>query len=115
MEKHNENTKQLMTLIEKNPTFKVFPMVETDVVLDDIYTHWGGHFGSPSVEEILLTEERYYIRSEDEQELIEKVLDEDEDIEFMNDAYADEYAKQKVSNYDWQKVIVVYITTPIHQ
>lgn len=116
IEKKIENTERLLQLIKENPGLRVFPMVETEVVADDQYTWWGGHFGSSAIEEVYLGNERYYIRSQDEEELVEDVLNGDtlfKTLYIPLPGVTEEVrAKEIVNKYPWEKVIVVYINTP---
>lgn len=115
-EKKIEKTEQLLQLIKENPGLRVFPMVDTEVVADDQYTWWGGSFGSSAIEEIYMDDERYYIRSQDEDELVEDVLNGDNLFKTLYiplpGVTEEVRAKEIVNKYPWEKVIAVYITTP---
>lgn len=109
MENHNEQTKQLLALIEENPTLRVFPMVHYEVVAGDDYGYWGGKFERSSVEEIYIDEERIWIRSEDECEMIERFNDLSDYGLLRTDEEAEEWAKEQINNCEWEKVIVLRI------
>lgn len=116
IEKKIEKTEQLLQLIKENPGLRVFPMVDTEIVADDQYTWWAGSFGSSAIEEIYMDDERYYIRSEHEDELVDDVFN---GTELFENVYiplpgvTDEMrAREIVSRYPWEKVIAVYINTP---
>lgn len=110
IEKQREKVMNLLTLIEQNPDLRIVPMVETEVVADDGWAWWIASWGSASVEEIYNDDERVYIRSEDEDELVERLADTIEFTEDLHDEEALKRAEDEVKNYDWEKVIAVKIT-----
>lgn len=107
-----EHTEQLFTLIKENPTLRIVPMVLSEIVASDDHGWWMGSFGKSSIEEIYLADERIYIRSEDEDELIENEIEDlDAQIDLPDDV-AREKAKEFVDRYEWEKVIAVKIGLP---
>lgn len=111
MEKHEQYTKQLLELIEQNPGLRVFPLVHWEVCAGDEHSYWSGTFGKSEVDEIYMDTERIWIRSEDEESMIDDVFDNIETTDIQNDDEAMAQAVEIVKNYDWEKVIVVYIET----
>ena len=109
MEKHNEQTTKLLELVKENPTLRIFPMVHYEVVAGDDYAYWCGKFERSSVEEIYHDTDRIWIRSEDEDELIENVFDNIETTDIPDDDDARAQAVEIVKNYEWEKVIVLQI------
>ncbi|WP_178023066.1 hypothetical protein [uncultured Paenibacillus sp.] len=107
-----ENVKELLRLIEENPDLRITPMVDSEIVADDGYNWWLGSFGKAQVDEIFALDERLYIRSEDEDTLIEKQFDDMADEPNLTDEEAWEKAKIEVANYAWEKVIAVKINLP---
>lgn len=110
-----EHFQKLLQLVKENPDLKIVPMVATEVVADDCYAYWIANWGEARVDEIYCpkNDERVYIRSKDEEKLIDKVFNELEVIEEYKNLTAEELyekAKQEVNNYNWEKVIVIYIT-----
>lgn len=115
MEKHEQYTKRLLELIKQNPDLRVFPLVEWEVCGGDEHTYWSGVFRSSEVDEIYMDEERVWIRSQDEEELVNKILDSSlllEQTYIPLPGVTDEMRAKKIINeYQWEKVIVVYIGT----
>lgn len=109
MEKHNEQTKRLLSLVEENPTLRVFPMVHYEVVAGDDYAYWGGIFESVSVDEVYTNDERIWFRSEDEESMIDDVFENIETTDIPDDDDAKARAAEIVKNYEWEKVIVLRI------
>lgn len=109
MNKQNKYTNQLLELIQQNPGLRVFPLVHWEVCAGDEHTYWSGNFGESKVDEIYIDDERVWIRSEDEESLIDDVIDETV-ISFVKTT-PEEHAKKIVDSYEWEKVIVVYIET----
>lgn len=114
IEIQQENLKVLIKLMEENPTLKVIPMVDSEVVGSDDYSCWAGKFGEAEIDETWSNEERIYFKSWDEEELIE---DEIENLSFisefdkLSDEELNEMAEKKVDALDWEKVIVLRIRT----
>lgn len=109
MEKHNEQTKQLLALVKENPTLRIFPMVHYEVVAGDDYAYWGGTLESVSVDEVYTNDERIWFRSEDEESMIDNVFDNIETTDIPDDDDAKAQAVEIVKNYEWEKVIVLRI------
>ena len=96
----------LLELAKDNPTLRIIPMVNTDVVASDDWAWWVACWSKAEIEEIYQSDERCYVRSRDEDELVEDLLDDpDEDEEL-----AWKKAEEVVKNYSWKKVITVRIT-----
>lgn len=101
--------KELLKLVEEHPDLPVIPMVDSDVVADDMYATWMGSFGRCYVGKYAIEEWRDEPRVlfDDEEELIESIAEykyngTDEDYK-----RAEEEAKEL-----WQDAIIVYIGTP---
>lgn len=111
MDKQNKYTKQLLELIQQNPSLRVLPLVHWEVCAGDEHSYWSGEFGESKVEEIYMDTERIWIRSEDEESMIDNVFDDIETTDIKSDDEAMAKAVEIVKNYDWEKVIAVYIET----
>jgi hypothetical protein len=109
IEKQQTNITNLLELIKENPTLRIVPMVDTDVVASDDFSWWTAEWGNASVEEIYNDDERCYIRSEDEETLVERVADTLEFVDGISDEEAEIKGKQEVDKYNWEKVIAVKI------
>lgn len=109
-----ENLRTLLKLIEENPDLDIVPMVDSEIVADDGFDWWVGGWGKAQIDEIWFGEERAYIRSNDEDSLVEDKCDdvqEDADGTMTEDeAYAK--AVEIVKAYEWERCILVSITTP---
>lgn len=115
IEIQQENLNILIQLMKENPTLKVIPMVNNEVVSDDGYCYWAGEFGKAEIDETWSNDNRIYFKSWDEDYLIDELLEDadfiketdclDENLQFI-------IAEQKINNLDWEKVIVVKIDTP---
>jgi hypothetical protein len=110
MQKTKEHIEQLLRLIKENPTLKILPMVDCEVVASDKYEWWPATFGEASIEEVYQDDERVYIRYYDESSLVEKEADR---LVWVDNALtsdeAFERAEKTVDGYEWEKVIVVKI------
>lgn len=111
-EKQQSNIETLLKLIKDNPTLRVVPMVGTEVGGRDSVSWRIAEWGTASIEEIYDYDERVYIRSNDEDELIENEKNRynDEDInDCLTFKQTEERAEERVKNYEWKKVIAVAI------
>ena len=107
IEAQQNNLKELIKLMQENPTRRVIAEVDSDIVADD-YSWWTGNFGKAELEEIYAKNERIYIKSddEDEEDLLQMIND-DNDTEI---GWNEEKAKKLFDNLGWEKVITVRIT-----
>lgn len=112
MQIQQENVKELLRLIEENPDLRITPMVDSEIVADDGYNWWLGSFGRAQVDEIYALDERLYIRSADEDTLVERIYDDMSDRADLTDEEFEKMAKEIVAKYAWEKVITVKINLP---
>lgn len=75
VEKQKEMVSELLQLIKENPELRIVPMVDTEAVGGDEFGWWLSRWGKASVEAIYSHDERCYIRSEDEDSLIEDLCE----------------------------------------
>ena len=108
------NTEQLLNLIKENPDLPVVPMVDEEVIADDNYQYWLGHWGRSEVTEYYLGKEKVHFRDDDE----EDVLNDLEGCRYGRDYQgrdiydlSDEEWNELYNGVPWVKAIVVYITT----
>lgn len=111
MKKQQENIKNLLQIIKENPDLKIIPMVDSEIVCDDNHNYWMGSWGNAEVDEYYISDGRIYLKSYDEEDLINDVAC-DEIDENENDVEAMKKAEEIVKGYDWRKAIIVYIQTP---
>lgn len=101
---------QLIDLSKQHPELKIVPIVETEVVTDDnFYTWWASSFGDSYVDDIYFANDRYYIRSDDEEELMNDAIDNSGYDLLRTDEENEVWAKGVVNSYEWEKVILVRI------
>lgn len=104
-----ERIKDLLQLIKDNHELSIVPMVDSDVVASDDFSWWTAEWGRASIEEIWNDDERVYIRSKDEETLIDRLGDSLEFLHNLSDEEAEKQATKEVDNYKWEKVIAVRI------
>ena len=107
IEIQGENVRNLMRLIQSNPDLEILPMVRYECVPGDEWGWWMASLGKVSIEEYWQDYERCFIRSQDEEELIDKFYDEADDS--LSDSEAIDAAELKVDGLPWVKAICVYI------
>ena len=119
--KQPTNIKNLLELIKKNPGLEILPRVNTEVIGSDDHAWWLGSFGKARIDEIWNDGEDIYIRSEDEDDLIDDYIESRDDDKnwhngrwvMLTDAEKEQIAKEEIEkNYDWKKCILVWISTP---
>jgi len=110
MQIQNENVVKLLNLTLANPSLRILPMVDSEIVADDGHSWWAGSFGKPEIDEIFVKDERIYIRSADEETLIDEICFNLDDN--ISEEEAEKLAKEEVASYEWEKVIAVSINLP---
>ena len=109
-EKERKNREELFKLMAENPELPIVPMVDYEVVADDS-GRWLGSWGSVSVEEYLIGEDKMYFREDDDMYEVERVIE-----EFLDDGVftrmSDEEARKAYTDLPWIKAIVVNIDLP---
>lgn len=109
IDKQKENLKHLMMLIGNNPDLPIYPMVDSEIVADDGFSWWLAGWGSASIEEVWSNDEKIYIRSEDEEQLVEELWEGMEPNGLSDDQLYD-LAREQVNQYEWKTVITVKIS-----
>lgn len=112
LEQQQKNVEQLLTLIKENPTLRIMPMVDSEIVAGDDFSWWVASWGAAEVDETYSDDEYQRLRSVDEEELIDLEYDNLADETHLTDEEARELAQKIVADYDWEKVITVHIHTP---
>lgn len=118
MEIQNKNVQTLLKLIKENPGLRILPMVDYEIVADDTFTSWAGSFGNSELDYIWDNGERIYFKSDDEEQLIEDEMDNiDSSAQVLHENHPlwqplEKRAKERVDQYQWEKVIVVWIGLP---
>lgn len=111
----NENIHNLLHLIAENPDLPVVPMVDSEVVADEC-GYWRGSWGSASVQEVYEGKERIFFRDDEDDELIDRVLEDylpaDEYKALDESPTATEAMREEIKKVPWKKCIMVYIDLP---
>lgn len=115
IELQQEYLNGLIELMKENPTLRVVPMVHTEVVCSDDYMCWLGRFHKAEIDYIWEDEERIYFKSSDDEDLINKrieILECDSSLSYLTTEELEALAEKEIEQLEWEKVIVVNITTP---
>lgn len=91
---------QLINVIKENPHLRILPMVDTDVVQGDDFSWWIATWGKTSVEQIYHYGDRVYVKSSNEDELVDILTDPDD---------SDEKRDRIAAEIAWERVIAVRI------
>lgn len=105
---------ELLKLIEENPDLPIVPMVEYEVVADDSYHWWMGRWTGCEIDYIYNGKEAVHFKSDDEEEVLCDMVgceyyqtpDGRDICDLTDEEWNDLY-----QSIQWQKCIVVYITT----
>lgn len=106
-----EHIEKLIKLTQENPDLRIVPMVNSDVVQDDGHAYWTGKFEEPEIDEVYYTEERIYIKSDED--LLDEYMDKLDDNKMSNEAL-EKLATQKINDLPWEKVIIINIVEPLN-
>lgn len=109
-ENEKENREELFRLMQKNPELPIVPMVDYEIVTDDI-GRWLGSWGGSYIGEYLIGEEQVHFREDDDPSEVDKVLSE----RYGDDYYTDMTDEQEAEAYaglPWVKAIIVNIDLP---
>jgi hypothetical protein len=110
LKKQQERTSNLLQLIEQNPGLEIMPLVDYECVLGDDFRYWGAEWGESRVDEYYCPDETIYFKENNFDDLVDQYIDDNfEDYPNLSDEELEKLAKEKVSGYEWKKVIVVYI------
>lgn len=107
-EQEKKNRDELFRLMQKHPELPVVPMVDSEIVADDGYAWWLGHWGRAKVDGYIITDERVLVRSydDDEEDVLSEVLGWE-----AYEELTDEEAAQAYKDLKWTEAIMVFITT----
>lgn len=73
-DRERKNREELFKLMQENPELPVVAMVDSEIVQDEGYSRWMGAWGSSSIEEYFIGEERIHFREEDDFDEVEETL-----------------------------------------
>lgn len=111
-DRERKNREELFRLMQENPELPVVAMVDSEIVQDDGYSRWMGAWGSSSIEEYFIGEERIYFREEDDFDEVEDTLTDGQVCYDDFEAMSDEEAVGAYNSLPWIKAIVVNIDLP---
>lgn len=107
-----EHIQNLIKLSTENPTLKIIPMVNYEVIADDGYCYWTGSWEDACIDEVYVSDERIYFKSTDAEDLEQKYIDNNCDDDSIPEEIVFKNAEEYVKELPWERVIVVYINTP---
>lgn len=107
IEKQKENLDKLFQLIKENPELPIIPMVDSEIVADIGYSWWMGSWGDSEVDKYICTDERIYLKSQEDVEIVENFVPY-EDYMDMSDEELEDYFE----NLPWIEAIMVDINLP---
>lgn len=101
--------KELLKLIQENPTLPIYVWVGDDVVCDDSFGYWLGYTSSVQIEEILLDEQ--YERVFDDRDAFKEFYYDthDELFEDLSDEESEKKLQEICDSQKWQKVITLTV------
>lgn len=102
---------ELFKLMRENPELPVVPMVDSEIVADDGYARWMGAWGSASIGEYFVGEERIYFRDDSDPCEVEGLLYELYSCEEYG-AMDDKQEAEVYADVPWIKAIIVDINLP---
>lgn len=76
MDYQTQKIKELLALIEQNPTLPVVPMVESEIVCDDSCARWKGSWGAAEVTKYICGEEHIFFFDDSDMGEVENTLTE---------------------------------------
>lgn len=103
-----ERLDELFKLIKENPDLPIIPMVDSEIVADDVCARWIGSCGSAEITEYIIGDERVYFKDDDDPETV------------LNDCIGgvdyweqpEDVVEREYNNLAWVKAIVVNIDVP---
>lgn len=105
----NENTIKFLKLVQENPTLRIIPLVEFEVVGGDDFYRWMGSIGDSRIDEFFLPgdSDRYFLKSRDTY-----ALEDYYDCDCLDHNLDSLSIEERVAQTPWEKVIVVNIDLP---
>lgn len=116
IERQNKNLQELLGMMQEHPELPVIPMVDSEIVCDDGYSWWSAAWGYAHRAKICVAQE--HIVEYDESDLwdtFESVGFDYDDCgitDEMDDAAAEQRAKELLAELEWLDCILVNITLP---
>ena len=110
----NSKVENFLKLVQENPDLRIVPMVNEEIVADDSNTWWIGEWGHSEINEIYRGREYIHFKDDDQEDtLIDMVGCPYATTKDGRDIYelSDEDWDALFNSIEWEKVIVVYITT----
>ena len=108
-------TADLGELLTRYPDREVIYMVDNDTYNED-YSHTLGYGGKIILDEYTTEDERIWLKSEEEDEFLEKIEEDIWQLHYNEKELSDEEevqlkakAQASFDSYDWKKAIIIYI------
>ena len=108
MKDQNENLNNLIELMKAHPELPVLPLVDSEIVADDVCSRWIGSWGRAKLERYWAGEDRYYYYDEDD---IEDAIN-DPACAYDPETMTEEQALEIYKALPWVDCIAVCIDLP---
>lgn len=103
--------RELLDVIAENPDLPVCAMVSYEGCQGDSYCWWFASSCDAGVDEVVredeINAERLWVRSQDEDEMIEQYVEGDESD--ASDAEVEELARNYVKNLPWERCVLLWL------
>lgn len=109
IEIQGENVGTLLKLAKDNPELRIVAMVDNECVPSDDWGWWVANIGESTIDEICTKGERIYVRSWDEDDMVDNLIDHSLWDEDLSEDEIKEMAENRVAAYDWENVILLKI------
>lgn len=113
-DKEAQNREELFRLMQAHPDLPIVPMVDSEIVADDCYSWWMGHWGYSALTAIYNGREKVHFKDDDEEDVLADMVGckyyETQDGRDITEL-SDEEWNELYASIPWKPCIVVYITT----
>ena len=110
----NSKVENFLKLVQENPDLRIVPMVDCEIVADDTHSWWLGDWGRSEINEIYSGRDHVHFKDDDQEDVLcDMVGCSYAETKDGRDIYelSDEEWDALFNSIEWEKVIVVYITT----
>ena len=104
-----QKIKELLALIEQNPTLPVVPMVASEIVCDDSCARWKGSWGAAEVTKYICGEEHIFFFDDSDMGEVENTLTEVVGCDWCEEHNTNEEWLEKYRGLGWTECIAVNI------
>ena len=103
-----ERLDELFKLINENPELPILPMVDSEIVADDVCSRWTGSWGSAEITEYIIGDERVYFKDDDDPEtVLNNCIG---GVDYWGEP--EDVVEREFNNLPWIRAIVVNIDLP---